>query len=78
MPTYAFRNKETGELFDQSMKMAELDGFLEQNPTLERYHDGIAAPIGDPVRLGIRKLDGGMKEVLQRIKSANRRSTIRY
>lgn len=78
MPTYVIRNKETQEVFETTMKMVELDSYLEKNPTLERYHDGVAPPIGDPVRLGIRKIDGGMKETLQKIKSANRGSTIRY
>lgn len=30
-----------------------------------------APPLGDPVRLGLRKIDGGFKEVLQRIHAAN-------
>lgn len=36
MPTYSFRDKETGEEFDQFMSISELDKFLEENPNLEK------------------------------------------
>lgn len=65
MPTYIFRNKETGEQFEKIMKISELDAFREQNPQLETI---IQSPmICDPVRVGARKMDTGFKEVLQRI-----------
>lgn len=32
MPTYVFRNKETGEQFEQVMRMSELDPFRADNP----------------------------------------------
>ncbi len=65
MPTYIFRNKETGEQFEKIMKISELDTFREQNPQLETI---IQSPmICDPVRVGARKMDTGFKEVLQRI-----------
>lgn len=68
MPTYSFRNKETGEVFDQLMKISEKDQYLLDNPNLEQVHLSATA-IGDPVRLGVRKMDGGFKEVLQKIHS---------
>jgi hypothetical protein len=65
MPTYVFRNKETSEVFEQVMKIAELDSFRDSNPHLETI---IHAPaFCDPVRVGARKMDTGFKEVLQRI-----------
>ena len=65
MPTYVFRNKETGEVIEHIMKIAELDVFRENNPHLETV---IHAPaFCDPVRVGARKMDTGFKEVLQRI-----------
>jgi hypothetical protein len=65
MPTYIFRNKETGEQFEKIMKISELDTFREQNPQLETI---IQSPmVCDPVRVGARKMDTGFKEVLQRI-----------
>ena len=67
MPTYVFRNKETGEQFEQVMRMSELDPFRAENPHLETVIQAVA--FGDPVRLGVRKMDTGFKEVLQKIKS---------
>ena len=65
MPTYVFRNKDTGEVTEKIMKIAELDPYREANPNLETI---IHAPmICDPVRVGARKTDSGFKEVLQKI-----------
>lgn len=65
MPTYVFRNKETGEQFEKLMKISELDTFRAENPQLETI---IQSPmICDPVRVGARKMDSGFKEVLQKV-----------
>jgi hypothetical protein len=65
MPTYIFRNTETGEQIEKMMKISELDSFREQNPQLETV---IQSPmICDPVRVGVRKMDTGFKEVLQKV-----------
>jgi hypothetical protein len=66
MPTYTFRNKDTGEQFDQFMGISAREDYLKQNPHLETIITGTPATI-DPVRLGITKSDAGFKEVLQRI-----------
>jgi hypothetical protein len=76
VPTYQFRATDTGEIFEAYMRMSELDGYLEQNPNVQRYYDGQAASIGDPVRLGLRKVDGGFKDILKRIKKNHHGSTI--
>lgn len=74
MPTYTFRNIETGETFDQLMSWSARQDFLQQNPNLEPV---IGAPsLGDPVRLGIRSTDSGFKEVLSRIGAANYKSNL--
>lgn len=36
MPTYSFRDKQTGEEFDVFMSISELDTFLEDHPELEK------------------------------------------
>jgi hypothetical protein len=65
MPTYRFRNTETGEETEKMMKIAELDTYRAENPHLQTI---ITAPmICDPVRVGARKMDTGFKEVLQRV-----------
>ena len=66
MPTYTFKDNESGEIFDKTMKMSEKDIFLEQNSNLEIYI-GQAPTVGDSVRLGIRKIDNGFREVLQKV-----------
>lgn len=66
MPTYVFRNKETGEQFEQVMKISELDSFRAENPQLETVIQAVA--FGDPTKLSsTRKFDSGFKEVLQKI-----------
>jgi predicted nucleic acid-binding Zn ribbon protein len=65
MPTYLFRNTDTGEVFEKIMKISELDPYKETNPTHERYYDGVApAFAGDHITI---KKDTGFKEVLQRV-----------
>jgi hypothetical protein len=66
MPTYVFRNKETGEQFEKILKMSELDSFRVDNPQLETVIQAVA--FGDPTKLtSSRKFDSGFKEVLQKI-----------
>jgi len=66
MPTYVFRNKETGEQFEKILKMSELDSFRVDNPQLETVIQAVA--FGDPTKLSTtRKFDSGFKEVLQKI-----------
>jgi hypothetical protein len=66
MPTYVFRNKETGEQFEKIMKISELDNYRNENPQLETVIQSVA--FGDPTKMtSTRKFDTGFKEVLQRI-----------
>lgn len=64
MPTYEFRNKETGEITEHFMKMSAKDDFLAANPHLEQTMTQAPAFAGDHIIL---KKDTGFKEVLQRI-----------
>jgi hypothetical protein len=75
MPTYAFRNKETGEVTEKFMSISAREEFLKQNPQLESMVNG-APMICDPVRVGARKMDTGFKEVLQKIHSRAPGSTL--
>ena len=66
MPTYNFRNKETGEEFEKFMGISARDVYLQENPQLETVIQSVA--FGDPTKLtSSRKFDTGFKEVLQRI-----------
>lgn len=64
MPTYEFRNTQTGEVSEHIMKISELDEFKSKNPHLERTITQAPAFAGDHITL---KKDSGFKEVLQRI-----------
>ena len=64
MPTYSFRNKETGEVFDQFMGISAREQFLLDNPHLEQTLTQAPAFVGDHVTI---KKDTGFKEVLQKI-----------
>ena len=75
MPMYQFRNKETGEIIERTMKISDLDQWKEDNPEYETYIAG-APTIGDSVRLGRQKPDQGFREVLSKIKQAHPRGTI--
>lgn len=75
MPTYAFRNKETGEVLEQFMKMDAREQFLKDNPHLEST---VTVPLGLVRVTG--KPDDGFRDILRNIKKkANKgisRSTI--
>jgi hypothetical protein len=74
MPTYTFRNKETGEMHDELMRMSQREIYLSENPHLEQI---IGSPaIGDPVRLGVRTIDDGFREVLSKIHNNNYKSNL--
>lgn len=66
MPTYNFKNKETGEETEVVMKMSVLTEFKESNPMLELVISGGALCRSINIGNGINK-DGGFKEVLQNI-----------
>lgn len=74
MPTYQFRNKTTGEVFDKLMSWNDRQVYLEENPDLEVIMGSPA--MGDSVRLGIRRPDDGFREVLSKISSANYKSNL--
>jgi hypothetical protein len=76
MPNYLFRNTVSGDIFQKTMKMSELDTYMIENPSHVRYYDGVAPAMGDPVRLGVRKMDTGFKEVLQRVHELTPGSTL--
>lgn len=75
MPTYSFRNKETGEEFDEIMSISKLDQYKTDNPQLEQLLG--TPPIGDPVRLGMKKPDDTFRDILKQIKKNNDGKRIR-
>lgn len=74
MPTYTFRNESTEQEVTHFMTWAEREEFIQKNPEFKQI---LTAPaIADSVRLGVRKIDRGFNDVLQKAKSAHLHSTI--
>lgn len=75
MPFYDFRNKDTGEIAEYNIRMADYDQFCNDNPNLERV---FTKPPGivDPIRAGITKPHPALTDKLKALKKAHKGSTI--
>jgi putative FmdB family regulatory protein len=82
MPTYDYSCTKCSHTFERLLPIRDMHLPTEQAcPECAEAGAVIktiagAPPIGDAVRLGIRKIDGGFKEVLQRIHAANPKSNL--
>jgi len=74
MPIYTFRNKDTGEEFDETMMIAELDPYLESNPHLEQRitTNNIVHERGTNL-----KVDDGFRETMSKIKETYKVNNIK-
>ncbi len=73
MPTYLFRNKDTGHEHQIFMSISECDKYLKENPNIEQLVFG-APMIG--YSTVTRKPDSGFRDVLKKAKTSHRGSTI--
>lgn len=75
MPTYSYRVRDTGEIQEHVLRMTEKDTFTANHPELEPVilHTN---PLCDPVRIGVRRIPTGFRDVLKGIKKANPGSDI--
>ncbi len=74
MPTYSFRNIQTGEVEDKIMSMSSREEYLKTNPNLETIitgAPGLVKGTGDRA-----KPPAGFKEVLSKISEANPTSAL--
>lgn len=70
MPNYSFKNTTTGDQWEDSMSIADKEKFLKDNPHI--IQEITSAPsLGDPVRLGFKKVDSDFRDVLRKIKKAH-------
>ena len=69
MPTYRFRNNETGEEFDDFISNSRREELLEKNPHISQ----VPMPVGIVSTTGSidSKTDGGWKEVLNKVTDAH-------
>ena len=68
MPTYEFKNTETGEVFEKIMKYDDKVKFLEENPNIQSYYSKLNIDY-DGGGSVLSKAGAGWKEVQDRIKS---------
>lgn len=68
MPNYEYENKETGERFTRMSTWDDSNKFLEENPELRRVigAPGVVSGTGSGP-----KVDGGFKEVMNKIKDTH-------
>ena len=71
MPLYEFLDTDTGEKFEIMLKIAEREEFLKDNPNIKSV---MSAPKIVSGVDGLRKVDDGFKEVLQKIGEQNPQS----
>jgi hypothetical protein len=68
MPTYKFKNNETGEEFEDFMTISQLDVYLEENKHITQLVHG--APLIHSGR-GLQKPDASFRDLLKHIKKGN-------
>ena len=66
MPTYSFKDNNTGEEFDEFMGMSEKDKYLEDNPHISQV-PVLFAFVGDHIMGVGPKTDGGFNERMEQI-----------
>ena len=71
MPLYDFVDTKTGEQFEMLLKLAEREKFLTDNPHIKQK---LSAPMIVGGVDGLRKVDDGFNEVLQKIGEQNPQS----
>lgn len=70
MPSYNFKNNDTGEVTEVILKISELDSFKSDNPHLSQVHLSAPKLARDD---GRQKPDDGFRDVLRSIKKASGR-----
>lgn len=73
MPLYTFRDKDTNELIELTLRIADYDSFLASNHNLERFIDSVPGLVSGT---GSIKTDSGFKEVLSKVAEAHPNSNL--
>ena len=75
MPFYDFKCSECSNIFEVMCRIAERENQHCSICNSSKYesHHTTPIPLGDPVRLGVRTIDNGFREVLSKINSTNGR-----
>jgi hypothetical protein len=75
MPTYTFYNNQTGEQFDELMKISEREVYLTNNPHITQV---ITAPALVTGVATTNKVPEGFKEVLSKVAEAHPASPVAH
>ena len=75
MPTYTFKNKDTGKVWDESMSISDSEKFLRDNPNMQKVPIAINM-VRSVMGQKSMKTDSGWKENLSRIAEAHPRSAL--
>ncbi len=67
MPTYLYKDINTGEEQELFMSITERSKYLEDNPHMTQLVHGAPA-LGDSIRLGLKKPDDAFRDRLKEIK----------
>jgi len=74
MPTYIFRNMNTGEEFEKFMSISARDEYLRENPHL----DSVIGPTSIVHETGTNlRVSDGFREVMSKIKSTYRVNSLK-
>ena len=65
MPTYSFRDKNTGEVFEKVLRISEREQYLKENTHIEQVH--LHAPQVNADHIGSNQHRKAFKEVLNKI-----------
>ena len=68
MPTYLFRNKDTGEEWEEFMGISAADEFLKENPNIERLINGVPGIASGAMHGARSKPDEGFRDILREMK----------
>lgn len=75
IPTYNFLNTKTGEEFEKFLRISECDGFLLENPDIQKLPSSPAIISG--TGMSGPKVDDGFKDVLKKISKGAPRNNMR-
>ena len=73
MPTYTFEDTNTGDVYEMTMRIAERDDFVKDNPHMKQLITGAPMVVSG---LGGIKTDNGFKEVLSKAAEAHPNSPL--
>lgn len=75
MPTYSFKNRETGDIAEVKLSIVDLDKFKENHPEVELVIVSSTDIVSGVA--GTRKMDDNFKDLLKNIKKhSGRKNTI--